>query len=177
MIRHALILLLIYGGIVLQASVVADWPGISRPFLPALLLVVIAASCGPATAILWSGCVGLMLDAISTERLGTQLGLAAILALGLQLLRSTWRSCHPLSLTVATMGIAAFWRALSPMTLAVLTGRVVDPHVVLKSAICEATSTAVVTFTCILITFGLTGNLLRSGSSDGHGPRVGMAIR
>jgi rod shape-determining protein MreD len=159
LLRHAGILCLLYLAVVVQTSVVTDLPPMGRPFLPALMLMVMAAWCHPVVSILWAGFMGFVLDGISTERLGIQLGLAAILALGLQLLRPIWRRRGPVSMTVCTLVVALFWRALSPMTCAVLSGRVVDPHVTLNSALRDGAATAVVA----LVVFVAGRALIRGG--------------
>lgn len=151
MLRHVGILVMIYLGVVAHCSLVpADIMGMGRPFLPAILLVFIAAACHPALAIVWAGFVGFLLDGLSTERLGIQVGLAAMLGLGLQLTHSLWRSRSLVAMIAMSMLACVTWRALSPMTQAILAGRVVDPHSILTDAVQDAAWTAVVAFALML---------------------------
>lgn len=161
MSRHLAILLSIYLCLVVQSSIVAELPEVGRPFLPAFLLVMIAMLAHPAIAVIWSGLVGLLLDGLSVERLGVQVGLAAVLALGLQLMKPLWKSCHPLVMVAMCLTVAGFWRVLSPMTLAVLSGRVINPDPILNSAVCDAISTAVFASALFLAWFMVLGNRLR----------------
>ena len=178
MLRHAGILSLIYLCLVVQSSLIVDLPEFGRPFLPAVTLVLIVAWSNPAAGIFWSGFLGSVLDCISADRLGIQLGLATILALGLQLLKPLWRSRHALPLAAIALVICAFWRLLSQMTHAVLNGRTVDPHLVLKSAVRDAMSTGIVAIVIFVIGFGLMGNILRSRNEiAAPRRRVGMAVR
>jgi cell shape-determining protein MreD len=165
-LRQAGILILIYASIVAQTSLLTDWTSASKPFFPALVLVMIAASSHPAVAVFWSGFAGLILDGVSTERLGVQLGLATILALGLQLFRSIWGSCKVLPLCAAVLTVTTFWKALSPMTYAVLTGRVIDARLALNSAVHEAVATAVVAVLVSFVWRALMRNSWRSGISS-----------
>ena len=93
------ILAALYVGLVVQSSFVSsDLTGVGRPFLPAALLVLIAACCETSPAILWSGLLGLALDGMSTERLGVQLALASLLGLGLQLMQPKVQKCTRVTL-------------------------------------------------------------------------------
>ena len=139
MLRHIGILAMIYLGVVAQSSLVpTEILGMGRPFLPAILLVVIALACNATASIVWSGLLGLVLDGLSTERLGVQLALAALLGLGLQVMQSLWRSRSLVPLVAMSMILCVAWRTLSPMTHAVLSGRIVDPHLVLTDAVQDA---------------------------------------
>jgi rod shape-determining protein MreD len=152
MLRHIGIIGLIYLTVALQSSVVTEeFVAQARPFLPAILLVIIAVWCDGAAAIFWSGCLGIVLDGLSPERLGIQLSLAALLGLGLQLGKSASRSRGLLALTAAVFVVSMVWRVLSPMTCAVLAGRVVDAGAVVSSAARDATSTSVVGFVVICL--------------------------
>lgn len=152
MLRHFGIIGLIYLTVALQSSLLTgEIVGPSRPFLPAITLVAIAVwSSGPA-AIVWSGCLGMLLDGLSPERLGVQLLLASLLGLGLQLGKSARRARGLMTLTAAVFAVAMVWRVMSPMTYAVLSGRIVDPAVVVASATSEAGSTTVVGFILICL--------------------------
>lgn len=150
MLRHIGILAMIYLGVVAQSSLVpTEILGMGRPFLPAILLVVIALACNATASIVWSGLLGLVLDGLSTERLGVQLALAALLGLGLQVMQSLWRSRSLVPLVAMSMILCVAWRTLSPMTHAVLSGRIVDPHLVLTDAVQDAAWTAAVA--CLLL--------------------------
>lgn len=166
MLRHLGILVLIYLGVVAQTSLVLDeLSGLGRPFLPAFLVVVIVASCEGTPAILWSALLGLVLDGLSVERLGIQLALASLVAFGLQLLRPLRGSRNLLSLVAMILTACVAWRMLSPMTLAVLNGRVVDPGVVFQAAVRDAVWTAAVGSVLILVTRGLFGSGSRARTS------------
>ncbi len=155
-LRHLGILVLIYLCVVAQSSLVfAQVAGLGRPFLPAALLVLIAAFCDATPSILWSGLLGLLLDGLSPDRLGLQLALAAVLGFGLQLLQPMWRSRSRLALVAMVLLTSFAWRALSPMCQAVLAGRVVDPHVVLTNAVQDAVWTVVLAGVFILAARGL----------------------
>jgi len=176
-LRHVGILVMIYLGVVAHCSLVpADVMGMGRPFLPAILLVFIAAACHPTLAIVWAGFVGFLLDGLSTERLGIQVGLAAMLGLGLQLTHSLWRSRSLVALIAMSMLACVTWRALSPMTQAILAGRVANPHSILTDAVQDAAWTAVVA--CVLM-LGL--RLFSNGPTESvvkrSAPRWSPAVR
>ena len=177
MLRNVGILVMIYLGVVAHSSLVpADVMGMGRPFVPAILLVFIAAACHPNLAIVWAGFVGFLLDGLSTERLGIQVGLAAMLGLGLQLTQSLWRSRSLIAMVAMSMLVCVAWRALSPMSQAILTGRVVDPHSILTDAVQDAAWTAVVA--CVLV-LGL--RIFRQGPTEPvvnrPAPRWNTAVR
>lgn len=179
MLRHMGILIVIYLGMAVQSSLIsADLAGIGRPFLPAALLVLISACCEAPSAILWSGVLGLILDGMSTERLGVQLAVAALLGLSLRLMQPMWRSRSLLAFVAMILLTTFAWRALSPMTQAMLSGRVVDPQVVLKDAARDAAWTAILAGVLILVSRGLVGDRSRNrimvASSS---PRWGTAGR
>lgn len=156
MLRHIGILAMIYAGVVAQTSLIPEeLAGPGRPFLPAILLVVIAASCDATPALLWSGLLGLMLDGLSTERLGIQLTLATFLALAMQLMRPLWGSRSLLALVAMVVLTCLAWRMLSPMTLAVLSGRVVNPEDAFKHAIQDGVWTTLLGSIVILIFRGV----------------------
>ncbi len=170
---------MIYLGVVVQSSLVpGDLAGMGRPFLPALLLVLIAAGCDATPAILWSGVLGLLLDGLSTERLGVQLALAALLGLGLQLMRPLWSSRSVLSLVAMVMLTGLAWRMLAPMTQAVLAGRVVDPQTVLIDAVQDAAWTTAIAAVVILLGRGLIGHGVRARMMVSNpSPHWGTAAR
>ena len=178
-LRHIGILVLIYLGVVAQSSLVPEQlAGMGRPFLPAILLVLIAAWCEATPAILWSGVLGFVLDGLSTERLGVQLALAAMLALGMQLLRSMWSSRNRVSLLAMVLVTGFAWRTLAPMTHAVLTGHVVDPHVVLIDAARDTAATTAIAGVLILLGRGLTGRgFLNRTAITSSTPRWGTVAR
>jgi rod shape-determining protein MreD len=154
---------MIYVGVVAQSSLVpAELAGMGRPFLPALLLVLIAVRCDATASILWSGLLGFVLDGLSTERLGVQLALAAMLGLGLQLMRSMWKSRRLVNLVATVMVTCLAWRTLGPMTQAVLAGRTVDPYVVLMDAVQDAAWTAAIAAVLLLLGRGLAGQSARA---------------
>ena len=165
-LRHFGIIGLIYLTAALQSSVMTDellgasW-GTSRPYLPAVALVVIAASCEGTLAIVWSASLGLLLDGLSTERLGMQLSLASLFGLGLQLGKSLTRARGALVLTATVFGLTVMWRAMSPMTCAVLAGRVVDPSTVMSAAMNSAATTAVAGFVLIVLGRAIFGTSSR----------------
>jgi len=158
LLRHLGILILIYLCVIAQTSLVStEAAGLGRPYLPAAVLVVIAVSCH-ATSILWSGLLGLVLDALSPDRLGLQLAIAAMLGLGLQVLQPMWRSRSRLALVAMVLLTSFAWRALSPMCQAVLAGRVVDPQIVLTNAVQDAVWTGIVAGVFILVGRSLFGS-------------------
>lgn len=158
MLRHVGILLMIYLGLVLQTSLVpVESAGVGRPFLPAILMVLIAVGCEATSSILWSGVLGLMVDGLSTERLGIELALAAMIGLGLQWLRPLWRSNSPLALVSMILLTCAIWRIASPMAHAALTDRAIDVHLVLTDAVQDSMWTAVIGGVVILMGRGLVG--------------------
>jgi rod shape-determining protein MreD len=148
----------IYVGVVAHCSLVpTEVAGMGRPFLPALILVVIVAASEPTLSILLAGLLGLMLDGLSTERLGVHLALAAMLALGLQLLQSMWRSRSALGLIAMTIVTCLVWRLLGPLAQAMLSDRKVDPHSLLTFAVQDSAWTAAVATVLILLARGLVG--------------------
>ena len=165
----------------MQSSLVADLPELGRPFLlkPSPLVLIVAWS-NPAAGIFWSGFLGSVLDCISADRLGVQLGLATILAAGIAVVEApVGGSRHALPLAVSGCGhLRPSGVLLSQMTHAVLNGRTVDPHLVLKSAVRDATSTGIVAVVVFVIGFGLIGNILRTRNEiAAPRRRVGMAVR
>ena len=162
-LRHLGILALIYLCVVAQSSLGStEATGLGRPFLPAALLVLIAATCHPTPSILWSGLLGLVLDALSPDRLGLQLAVAAMLGLGLQVLQPMWRSRSRLALVAMILLTSFAWRVLSPMCQAVLAGRVVDPQIVLTNAVQDAVWTGILGGALILVGRSLFGRGTRS---------------
>ena len=158
-LRHVGILLMIYLGLVLQTSLVpAETAGMGRPFLPAIVLVMIAVWCEATASILWSAILGLLIDGLSTEHLGIELALAAMLALGLQWMQPVWRSHSLLALVSMFMLTCVTWRITAPMTHAVLAGRVIDIHSVLTDAVQDSAWTAVIGGAVILVGRGLMGH-------------------
>ena len=141
--RQLSILCSIYLSVALQSSaIVGELPTNCRPFLPALTLVAIALWSNGATAILWSACLGLLLDGLSPERLGVQMSLVAVIGWGLQVVKSNSRSRGAISVMATVFVVALLWRAVSPLVYGVLSGRVVDPLTVLAMAVVEASVTA-----------------------------------
>lgn len=162
MLRFAGVLVTIYVGVVAHCSVVpAEVAGMGRPFLPALILVVIAAGCEASLSILLAALLGLILDGLSTERLGVHLALAAMLALGLQLLQPMWRSRSALGLIAMTIVTCLAWRVLAPAALAMLSDRKVDPHSLLTAAVQDSAWTAAVASVLILLARGLAGQKIQ----------------
>lgn len=158
-LRHVGILLMIYLGLVLQTSLVpAETAGMGRPFLPAIVMVMIAVWCEATPSILWSAILGLLIDGISAEHLGIELALAALLAWGLQCLRPAWQSHSLLALVSMFMLTCVTWRIAGPMTHAVLAGRVIDIHPVLTDAVQDSAWTAVIGGAVILVGRGLVGH-------------------
>ena len=158
MFRFVGVLATIYVGVVAHCSLVPDAvAGYGRPFLPALVLVVIVAGCEPSLSILLAGLLGLILDGLSTERLGLHLALAAMLALALQLLHPMWKSRSVLGLLAMTIVTCLAWRMLGTTAQALLADRKVDPHLLMTAAIQDAAWTAAIATVLILITHGLIG--------------------
>ena len=141
--RQLSIMCLIYLSVALQSSaIVGELPTSCRPFLPALTLVAIALWSNGATAILWSACLGMLLDGLSSERLGIQMSLAAAVGWGLQVVKSNSRSRGVISVMTTVFVVALLWRAVSPFVYGALSGRVVDPLTVMAMAVVEASVTA-----------------------------------
>lgn len=155
-LRHIGILVMIYAGLVVQTSLGPEHPGLpGRLFLPAAILLVIVASCESTAAILWSAVLGLSLDGLSLDRLGIQMTLAMLLALGLQWMRPLWNSRSLLALVSMTLIVALEWRSLSPMINATLTGRAVDANLIFNGAVQDAVITAVIGGVIVLVARGV----------------------
>lgn len=161
MLRHVGILILIYLGVVAQCSLVPQATAVGRPFLPAYVLVMIVVSCESNLSLVWAALLGLVLDGLSTERLGVQLGLAALLAFSLQMLRPIWQSRSLLSVVSMVLLISVAWRVLAPTVQAAIADRAVDPHVLLTDAVQDAAWTAAVSALLILLVRGLCGHRAR----------------
>lgn len=158
MLRFLGALVTIYVGVVAHCSLVpAEVGGMGRPFLPALVLVIVAAACDASLSILLAGFLGLILDGLSTEKLGVHLALAAMLALTLQVLQPMWKSRSALGLIAMTIVTCLAWRMLAPLAFAMLADRKVDPHALLTFAIQDAAWTAAVATVLILLARGLVG--------------------
>ena len=141
--RQVFIACSIYLTVALQGSaVVGELPPNCRPFLPALTLVAIGLWSEGATAIVWSASLGLLLDGLSPERLGMQMSLAAAFGWGLQIVKSNSRSRGVVSVMAIVFVVALLWRVASPLVYSALSGRVLDPLVVLAMAVVEASVTA-----------------------------------
>jgi len=172
-VRQLSILCSIYLSVALQSSaIVGELPSSCRPFLPALTLVAIALWSEGATAILWSACLGLLLDGLSLERPGVQMSFAAIIGWGLQVVKSNSRSRGVISVMATVFVVALLWRAASPLVYGAMSGRVVAPLTVLAMAVVEAS-----------VTSGLAGLLVcgerlllgrREHSGQGLGSRWNM---
>ncbi len=163
MLRHVGILILIYLGVVAQCSLVPQTAAVGRPFLPAFILVIVVVSCESNLSLVWAAILGLVLDGLSTERLGVQLSLAALLAFGLQLMRPVWQSRSLLSLVSLVLLTSVAWRVLAPTVQAAIADRAVDPHVLLTDAVQDAVWTATVSAVLILLVRGLFGHRARHG--------------
>lgn len=161
MFRHVGILILVYLGVVAQCSLVPQATVVGRPFLPAFVLVIVVVSCESNLSLVWAAILGLVLDGLSTERLGIQLGLAALLAFGLQLMRPVWQSRSLLSLVSMVLLATVAWRVLAPTVQAAIADRAVDPHVLLTDAVQDAAWTAAVSAILILLVRGLFGHRTR----------------
>lgn len=163
MLRHIGILILIYLGVVAQCSLVPQASAVGRPFLPAFVLIMIVVSCESNLSLVWAAILGLVLDGLSTERLGVQLGLAALLAFGLHLMRPVWQSRSLLSLVSMVLLACVAWRILAPTVQAAIADRAVDAHVLLTDAVQDAAWTAVVSGVLILLVRGLFPHRSRHG--------------
>lgn len=179
MLRFLGLLAMIYLGVVAQSSLVPEGPGgIGQLFLPALMLVVIAACCEATLSVLLSGLVGLLLDGLSAERLGVQLVIATLLAFSTQLLQPLWRSRSVPALVAMVLLICAAWRILAPVACAVSVGRTVDPHRLMTIAVQEAAWTAAAACLLILAGRGLFGSGVDARITAGNvSPRWGTAGR
>jgi len=165
-LRHVGILILIYLGVVAQCSLVPLTTTAGRPFLPAFVLVMIVISCESSLSLIWAAVLGLVLDALSTERLGVQLALVAMLAFGLQLMRPIWQSRSLLSIVSMVLLSCAAWRLLVPTMQAAIADRAVDPHVLLTDAVQDSVWTAAISAMLILLMRGVFG----------HRPRPAFAV-
>lgn len=178
-VRTLGIIAVTYLGLVIQTSLIPeDFGEIGRPFLPAFLLVLIATYCEASLAILLSGLLGLAMDGMSTERLGLQLGLGALLAFALQVMQPMWKSRSLLALVAMVMVMCACWRILAPMSHVILLGRTGDLHKVLTAAVQDSVWTGIVASVLILVCRGVVGQGSRS-QIDFHSPspRWGTATR
>ena len=142
MLKAFSILCLIYLAVATQGSVVtAEGPMWCRLFLPALALVAIAFwSEGPA-AIAWSACLGLLLDGLSLDRLGVQLGLATLLGCSLQIVREQRRTNGVATFIGMVFVVTFVWRAASPFVLGLLDGKTTDVSGVIAMSLVEAVAT------------------------------------
>ncbi len=164
--RHFTIAGLIYLTIALQSGEIVGWTTVAgHPFLPALALIFIAFWCEGAAAIIWSAGVGLLLDGLSPERLGVQVALTAMIGLSLQMLKSASRSRGVMAIAAMVFLTTTVWRVLSPMTYAVLAGRVVDPVQVLVAALGDAMWTAGVAVMFVTVSRWLLGGSSRRETS------------
>lgn len=169
--RQFSIMCSIYLSVALQSSaIVGELPTSCRPFLPALTLVAIALWSNGATAILWSSCLGLLLDGLSPERLGVQMSLAAGIGWGLQVVKARSRSRGEISVMTAVFVAALLWRAISPFLYGALSGRVIDPLTVLAMAVVEA---GVTTGLAGLLAIGMRLLLGRSPERGQSGQSLG----
>jgi cell shape-determining protein MreD len=139
---------------------------------------VIAACCEAKLSLLLSGLLGLMLDGLSTERLGVHLAIAVLLAFSLQLLQPLWRSRSVAALVAMVLWICAAWRTLAPVACAMSVGRTVDPHRIMTIAVQEAAWTAAAACLLILAVRGLIGRHAEERTSAASvGQRWGAAVR
>lgn len=147
-----------------------ELPTNCRPFLPALTLVAIAFWSNGATAILWSSCLGLLLDGLSSERLGVQMCLAVVFGWGLQIVKLNNRSRGVISVMTIVFLVALSWRAVSPFIYGSLNGRTIDLMTALVTAVVEASITAGVAGILVIVMRLLLGRSAERGPS---GPGLG----
>ena len=165
--RQLSIMCSIYLCVALQSSaIVGELPTSCRPFLPALTLVAIGLWSNGATAILWSACLGLLLDGLSPERLGVQMSLTVVIGWGLQVVKLNSRSRGVITVTAIVFVVALLWRAVSPLVYGALSGRVVDPLTVLTMAVVEASVTAGLAALLVCGERLLLGRSVGRGQSD-----------
>jgi rod shape-determining protein MreD len=151
------ILAMIYVGVVAQSSLIHDVATeFGGPFVPAMLLVLIAAALEGTPAVMASALLGLILDGASTERLGLQMTFATVFGFALQALRPVWGSRSIVALVSMAMLATVCWRIAAPVTQSLLAGRTIDPHSTLTSAVQDSAWTAVVAGVLILVWRGLT---------------------
>lgn len=156
MIRYPAIFGLIYMTAAVQSNLSPAAPEMGRLFLPATILVLVAAWVHPAMAIVCSAILGFVLDGISPERLGIQMSLAAVLALGLQIIRPLWKSQNPIALAISVVVVVVAWRVLSPITYAALSHRNIDPVSVFQQALRDAVMTSLGSLILFLVLRGMT---------------------
>jgi rod shape-determining protein MreD len=169
-VRQVFIACSIYLTIALQSSAVwGELPQNCRPYLPALTLVAVGLGSEGATAIVWSACLGLLLDGLSLERLGVQMSLAAGIGWGLQVVKANSRPRAAISVTAIVIVVALLWRVASALVHSILSGRVVDPLAVLAMAVIEASVTAGFAglFVCGAVLL-LRGSIARGHSDRSH---------
>ena len=168
--RQPAILCAIYLSIALQSStLMTELPLQYRPFLPAIALVMIGIWVEGSLAILWSGCLGLLLDGMSSERMGLQLSLCALLACGLQLTHPRRRCVNVVSAMVIVFVLAFIWRTGSPLLIASLDGNRVDVLTVVVASVVEASVTAGFAGGLLLVTWLIPGR--PDGERLGDGSR------
>ncbi len=143
MLKVCSILSSIYIAVAVQGSaIVGEGSMWCRPFLPALALVAILFWSEGVAAVLWSACLGLLLDGLSLDRLGVQMGLAALLGCGLQVAREQRRSIGAVTFVGMVLVVTFAWRVAAPFMLGLLDGRTTDVSGVFAAAVVEAVATA-----------------------------------
>lgn len=140
--RHLALAIAVYLTVAVQSSVLSwEGPLVWRPFLPALTLLAITLWVEGASVLVWSAVLGLLLDGLSSERLGMQMSLAVLLAGMLQWLTARRRSTGVMSAMALAFLVTLLWRILSPVLVSALAGRATDALLILASASRDAAAT------------------------------------
>jgi len=169
-VRQFSIVSFIYLSVAMQSSALAaELPVSCLPFLPALTLIGIAYWSTGIEAILWSACLGFMLDGISAEPFGLQMALAAGISGGLQCVRENSRKYGFITMVAQVFLVTLVWRASSSL----VSDNRSMPGAVMTATIVSAFQDAVVTAGLAAIIF--TGDrFLLSGLHTQRDTRYGL---
>lgn len=149
--------LLIYSGLVAQSTLVPMLPAEIHPCVPALVLLGIGLTTPPSMAIAWSGVMGFALDALTSGRMGIQMGLAALIAWWLQSVRKTWLMRSPVTLGCVAAALAIGWRGLVGVIQAACESRWERVPAAWQTAGPEGLTTALLMCSVTLVVRGLSG--------------------
>lgn len=174
--RQLIVAGLIYLALVLQTTVIGDFPDIAfRPWLPGLILVVCIRFSDDAAGLVWSAILGLGVDCLSTERLGIQLTIAVLIAVGTQQMLTDKPSMGIVTTGFLVFAATLIWRGIACVTQGILVRQPIELFDVTLSACGSGCATAGLAIALMVLgRIVLTGTRSRPTQSPSRNNRWSM---
>jgi rod shape-determining protein MreD len=165
--RHLVIACLIYLTLVLQSSFASDlaFHGF-RPWLPGIALVACVLLHDGAASLMWSSLLGLAVDSLSAERLGLNVAIATLVAMGLLITRQEIRSFGVVLTGIFVLIGTIGWRVASATTLGLLNEQTLNTPQLLMSELGSGVYTGVVTICLLSLIRGAKNCVRKRGGSS-----------